>query len=435
MSTKSISVIVMPDTAEADSRSGPHHGHYVAMVKSAGRWVMCDDENIEPIDEKDIYRYFGDYPSGAGYVLFYQAVDLDLKDLGMKNPPKPATPVAESRRTVPTSLVVDEPQVNGNGAANTNGAPNLMDVEEEHEEAHSHSQAQPQVGALPPVVVPVTPTAAKPQSPSSPNAEPIAPPIVPPATTPAVSTPPVSAAPRTQSPVTNGIRPASSSQTVVDRQVGFTPTSTQVPSIRTDASSTTSKEKEGSTWLSKMTGKSEDKDSKRQSLSVAPSAPTRSVSNSGTTSTKSPISPAAPPSAKNGLSPNHTSGPAPTAPRVIATPARDQSNNAMSSSVISNFSQSSSAGSSAQPPSSNASAPPSSYTQQSSLGRKPSASGRERTVSSGSQSGYTGGGGLGRSLSKMSGKFKLGLGGKKKDREGGIEEEDQKKSERKGLLG
>jgi hypothetical protein len=35
----------------------------------------------------------------------------------------------------------------------------------------------------------------------------------------------------------------------------------------------------------------------------------------------------------------------------------------------------------------------------------------------------------------MSGKFKLGLGGKKKDREGGIEEEDQKKSERKGLLG
>ncbi|EIW71561.1 hypothetical protein TREMEDRAFT_22545, partial [Tremella mesenterica DSM 1558] len=55
--------------------NGPHHGHYVAMVRSAGRWVMCDDENVEPIEEKDIYRYFGDYPSGAGYVLFYQAVD------------------------------------------------------------------------------------------------------------------------------------------------------------------------------------------------------------------------------------------------------------------------------------------------------------------------------------------------------------------------
>lgn len=48
---------------------------------------MCDDENIEPIDDADIYRYFGDYPSGAGYVLFYQAVDLDLPSLGLKVPP------------------------------------------------------------------------------------------------------------------------------------------------------------------------------------------------------------------------------------------------------------------------------------------------------------------------------------------------------------
>lgn len=44
---------------------------------------MCDDENVEPIDESDIYRYFGDYPSGAGYVLFYQAADLDLSALGL----------------------------------------------------------------------------------------------------------------------------------------------------------------------------------------------------------------------------------------------------------------------------------------------------------------------------------------------------------------
>ena len=399
------------------------------MVKSAGRWVMCDDENIEPIDEKDIYRYFGDYPSGAGYVLFYQAVDLDLKDLGMKNPPKPATPVAEPMRTVPTSLVVEEPQ-SPNGGVNANGVPNLMDVEEEHEEPHVQA-AKPEVGAVPPVVLPVTPT-AKPQTPSATRSEPIAPPIVPPATTPAVSTPSA-----VQSPATNGIK-SPSGQAVVDRQVGFTPSSTAAPSIRTDASSTTSKDKEGSKWLSKMTGKFEDRDSRRLSLNVPPPASSRSASNSATTPARSPVSPAAAPAlaatSKNGLSPN-ASGPTPTAPRVIATPSKDQSNNTMSSSVMSNFSQSSSAGSSAQPPSSNASAPPSSYTQQSSLGRKPSASGRERTVSTGSQSGYTGGGGLGRSLSKMSGKYKLGLGGKKKDREGGIEEEDNKKSERKGLLG
>jgi ubiquitin carboxyl-terminal hydrolase 9/13 len=57
---------------------------------------MCDDENIEPIDDADIYRYFGDYPSGAGYVLFYQAVDLDLPSLGLKVPPKaPEEPTSE----------------------------------------------------------------------------------------------------------------------------------------------------------------------------------------------------------------------------------------------------------------------------------------------------------------------------------------------------
>jgi hypothetical protein len=35
----------------------------------------------------------------------------------------------------------------------------------------------------------------------------------------------------------------------------------------------------------------------------------------------------------------------------------------------------------------------------------------------------------------MSGKFKMGFGKKSKDRENGIEEEDHKKTERKGLLG
>ncbi len=68
--------------------SGPHQGHYVAIVRSQGRWVLCDDENVEPIEETDIPRYFGDYPAGSGYVLFYQAVDLDLASLGLKSPSK-----------------------------------------------------------------------------------------------------------------------------------------------------------------------------------------------------------------------------------------------------------------------------------------------------------------------------------------------------------
>lgn len=78
---------------------------------------MCDDENVEPIDEADIFRYFGDYPSGAGYVMFYQAADLDLGTLGLNVPPpapkpapKAAVPAPVPKKPVPETLVeVDEP--------------------------------------------------------------------------------------------------------------------------------------------------------------------------------------------------------------------------------------------------------------------------------------------------------------------------------------
>lgn len=69
--------------------SGPTHGHYVTVVRSDGKWVMCDDENVEPIEEEDLANYFGDNITGAGYVLFYQAVDLDLLSLGLKKLPEP----------------------------------------------------------------------------------------------------------------------------------------------------------------------------------------------------------------------------------------------------------------------------------------------------------------------------------------------------------
>ncbi|ORZ08865.1 hypothetical protein BCR41DRAFT_297322, partial [Lobosporangium transversale] len=56
--------------------SGPHHGHYVAVVKHQDRWLLFDDENVETIDESDIHKYFGDSSQlGSGYVLFYQARD------------------------------------------------------------------------------------------------------------------------------------------------------------------------------------------------------------------------------------------------------------------------------------------------------------------------------------------------------------------------
>ncbi|CAI2176478.1 16042_t:CDS:10 [Funneliformis geosporum] len=64
--------------------SGPYHGHYVTLVKSIGQWLLFDDENVETVDESEIHKYFGDLPAtGSGYVLFYQACDLDLSSLGL----------------------------------------------------------------------------------------------------------------------------------------------------------------------------------------------------------------------------------------------------------------------------------------------------------------------------------------------------------------
>ncbi|KAJ9094477.1 hypothetical protein QFC21_006016 [Naganishia friedmannii] len=83
---------------------GTNQGHYVAAVKAKGQWMLCDDENVEPIQEGDLVRYFGEYQAGAGYVLFYQAADIDLVNLGLPPPSPPvdiAVPVEE-----PTSIPV-----------------------------------------------------------------------------------------------------------------------------------------------------------------------------------------------------------------------------------------------------------------------------------------------------------------------------------------
>ncbi|KNZ49979.1 ubiquitin carboxyl-terminal hydrolase [Puccinia sorghi] len=68
---------------------GPHHGHYVTILKSYGQWLLFDDNVVTRIEERDIQKYYGDTPGvGSGYVLFYQATDLDLMDL-MGVPPEP----------------------------------------------------------------------------------------------------------------------------------------------------------------------------------------------------------------------------------------------------------------------------------------------------------------------------------------------------------
>ena len=72
--------------------SGPHHGHYVSIIKAGGAWKLFDDDTVETIKESDIPKYFGDSNCGSAYVLYYQAVDLNLPSLGLRSPtPLPIT--------------------------------------------------------------------------------------------------------------------------------------------------------------------------------------------------------------------------------------------------------------------------------------------------------------------------------------------------------
>jgi hypothetical protein len=79
------------------------------VVKNEGRWLLYDDENVEPVDEADIPRYFGDYPAGAGYVLFYQAVDLDPVSLGLEKAPPVHVAEPESMVIPPSANMEVDP--------------------------------------------------------------------------------------------------------------------------------------------------------------------------------------------------------------------------------------------------------------------------------------------------------------------------------------
>jgi ubiquitin carboxyl-terminal hydrolase 9/13 len=87
--------------------SGPHHGHYVSIIKAGGLWKLFDDDHVETIKESDIPKYFGDSNCGSAYVLYYQAVNINLPSLGLRPPtPQPtANPVP-----VPVSVALDDSQ-------------------------------------------------------------------------------------------------------------------------------------------------------------------------------------------------------------------------------------------------------------------------------------------------------------------------------------
>ncbi|TDL19381.1 cysteine proteinase [Rickenella mellea] len=132
--------------------NGPHHGHYVAIVRSRGSWVLFDDDTVDTIKESDIPKYFGESNSGAAYVLYYQAVDLDPVSLGLR----------------PASAV--QPQIVVNGHTRANDASGTSPLSSPHASSPVFTPAFPpglaaeelpdsdaETPLLPPATIPATP--------------------------------------------------------------------------------------------------------------------------------------------------------------------------------------------------------------------------------------------------------------------------------------
>lgn len=59
--------------------SGPNQGHYVALIKSHGQWLLFDDDCVEVKSEAELQSVFGltqdsTQSTEAGYILFYEQV-------------------------------------------------------------------------------------------------------------------------------------------------------------------------------------------------------------------------------------------------------------------------------------------------------------------------------------------------------------------------
>lgn len=63
--------------------SGISMGHYYALVKSQGKWVKCNDTQVQVVEDNDIQIYFGAPPlqTGGGrdwpcaYMLLYESIE------------------------------------------------------------------------------------------------------------------------------------------------------------------------------------------------------------------------------------------------------------------------------------------------------------------------------------------------------------------------
>ncbi|KAF9486557.1 cysteine proteinase [Pholiota conissans] len=140
--------------------NGPHHGHYVSIIKTAGTWLVFDDDNVYPIQESDIPKYFGESNSGSAYVLYYQAVDIDLASLGLRIPEPQLSSDGQTHPTTTSPHIFSSSQNTpilppGLHAVSVSDA----DLENNHQPPSvfpTPTPPQPDKPTLPPVTIPST---------------------------------------------------------------------------------------------------------------------------------------------------------------------------------------------------------------------------------------------------------------------------------------
>lgn len=84
---------------------GPHHGHYVALVKTKEQgWLLFDDETVEKIDEDFVLSFVGgENEMATAYVLFYQQITQRAYELGIIAEQLRASRIEDD--TTPSSVV------------------------------------------------------------------------------------------------------------------------------------------------------------------------------------------------------------------------------------------------------------------------------------------------------------------------------------------
>ncbi|GJJ70806.1 ubiquitin carboxyl-terminal hydrolase 9/13 [Entomortierella parvispora] len=125
--------------------SGPHHGHYVAVVKHNDRWLLFDDETVESIDESDIPKYFGDSAQlGSGYVLFYQSRDMDMSTIAPLQWAQQQLQQMQASISLKSPLMAPSSQSNGLGPGDLDSYGGLLPHTQQQELIHQQMASRQQ---------------------------------------------------------------------------------------------------------------------------------------------------------------------------------------------------------------------------------------------------------------------------------------------------